>query len=85
MPPAKATGTPDPAAIAVIRGWANALRSGNVDGAAAYFAIPSEFANGPAPNGQVPVLEIKSRKAARLLNQSLPCGARYLSARQRGR
>src|SRR5947209_298146 len=48
VPAPSPTGNPaNPAAIAVIRGWADALRRGDVHGAGAYFALPSEMIPGP--------------------------------------
>jgi hypothetical protein len=67
------------AAIRVIRGWSQALRSGHVGAAAAYFRIPSLFALGAGP----PV-EIRSPAEARLANAALPCGARLISTRRAG-
>jgi hypothetical protein len=82
--PAQRFGAADPAAVAVAKAWASALRSGDVAGAARYFALPSSFANGIAPNGQIPVLRIRSYTDAFAINRSLPCGAQFVSARQHG-
>jgi hypothetical protein len=71
--------------VQVIRGWASALRRGDVDAAASYFALPSLFANGPGANGATEVFRIRDPAAAREINASLPCGARLVSARTRGR
>jgi hypothetical protein len=64
---------PAPAATAsptaVIRAWANTLRSGDVRGAARYFALPSVVSNGTAP------VVLRTRAQARRFNESLPCGA----------
>src|ERR687896_43382 len=38
--------------VAVIRGWADALRRGDVARANAYFRIPSRVSNGGAPGGR---------------------------------
>ena len=73
-----------PAAVAVIKGWANALRSGNVAAAAGYFAIPSIYANGVGANGQLAVLRIRSRAGAIEVNRELPCGAIFVSAAPHG-
>jgi hypothetical protein len=75
----------DPAAVRVIRAWSSALRRGDVSGAARYFALPSEFINGSDANGNVPVLTIRSRAQATAVNATLPCGAVFISADQRGR
>jgi hypothetical protein len=56
-----------------------------VRGAAGYFALPSEFINGPEANGHVPVITIRTRVEAAAINSTLPCGAVFISADQRGR
>jgi hypothetical protein len=56
-----------------------------VRGAARFFALPSEFVNGADSNGDVPVITIHTRPEAAALNASLPCGAVFISADQRGR
>jgi hypothetical protein len=86
LPTPGPTGHPaSAAAVNVIRGWSDALRRGDVRDAARYFALPSQFINGPDPTGGVPVLTIRSFGEAAAINASLPCGARFLSADQRGR
>jgi hypothetical protein len=67
-------GNADPADVHVIDGWVTALRHGEVDAAADYFAIPSVAENGPV------LLHIRSSQDARRFNQSLPCGARLVRA-----
>lgn len=80
------TGVPaNPRAVRVIRAWSSALRHGDVRGAARYFAVPSQFINGPDATGQIPVIEMQSLDEAELVNASLPCGARFISADERGR
>jgi hypothetical protein len=74
-----------PAAIQVIRAWADSLRRGDVRAAARYFAVPSEMINGPDASGMVSVLPIRSRNEAVAANATLPCGATFLRADQRGR
>jgi len=69
----------------VIRGWSDALRRGDVGAAASYFALPSVMINGPLGNGAALVTEIDTRAQARAANASLPCGASFISADQRGR
>jgi hypothetical protein len=76
---------PSSSAVAVIRGWANSLRHGDVAAAAHYFAIPSEMINGVGAGGQVQVLRIRTGAQAVAAQQTLPCGARLISADQRGR
>jgi hypothetical protein len=79
------TGIPAPAAdVAVIRGWANALRSGNVGAAARYFALPSEMIN-EAGSGSALVLKIRTAAEAIAAQETLPCGARLISTDLRGR
>jgi limonene-1,2-epoxide hydrolase len=69
----------DPTAVEVIRAWSTALRRGDLNAAARYFALPSEFVNGPA------VIAIHTEAQARIANASLPCGAVLVSTSRRGR
>jgi hypothetical protein len=69
----------------VIRGWSDALRHGDVRGAARYFALPSLMINGPDPSGNAVVTAIGTRAEADAANASLPCGATFISADLRGR
>ena len=64
----------DPPTVAVIRHWADALRRGDVHGAARYFHIPSVFA--PAPDQEVTLHSLADAEAA---NRALPCGAKLIS------
>lgn len=68
----------DQADVEVIESWSSALAEGDVDAAAAFFAIPSIAQNGPF------VTKIDSREAAVAFNESLPCGAEVISARSQG-
>jgi hypothetical protein len=78
-PPATPERTPAAAAdVAVIRGWADALRSGRVDRAAGYFALPSFVSNGTSP------IELTSRDDVRFFNRTLPCGAKLLQVEDTG-
>jgi hypothetical protein len=70
-------GGADPAAVEVIDQWAKTLSEGDINGAAAFFAVPSVATNGPT-------YEIESPGDARLFNASLPCGARLVEARPHG-
>lgn len=80
------TGIRAPAAdVAVIRAWADALRRGDVDAAARYFALPSVMVNGTDASGAALVIAIQTRAQADAANASLPCGARFISADLRGR
>lgn len=86
VPVPSPTGNPaSPADIAVIRGWSDALRSGNVHAAGGYFALPSEMIPGPDSNGDAIVLTLRTRAEADAAQSALPCGARFVSADQRGR
>ena len=71
------TGDADPEDVRVIEAWSDALREGDVDAAAGYFATPSVAENGP-------LLRIRNRRDARLFNRSLPCGATLLRAESEG-
>ena len=69
----------------MIRAWSDALRAGHVVTAAGYFSVPSEMVNGAGPGGTVALIHIASAHQAVTANQSLPCGAKLVSADQRGR
>jgi hypothetical protein len=86
-PPPKRAATPPPVPldkpaaardVAVIRGWADALRHGKVERAVRYFAIPSVVSNGTAP------VRLTSHKLVRLFNLTLPCGAKVVKTRDTG-
>ncbi len=77
-PSTKVPGNADPADVAVIKGWVDTLRRGEVGKAAAYFEIPSVVQNGGPP------LRIRSRRGALLFNASLPCGAALVRAVRHG-
>jgi hypothetical protein len=80
------TGRPaSAAAVRVIKAWSSALRHGDVRAAADYFALPSQFVNGGGAGGNVLVVTIRTRAEAAAINATLPCGAVFLSADQRGR
>jgi len=64
----------DAPTVGVIRRWADALRRGDVRGAARYFHIPSVFA--PGPDQEVTLHSLADAEAA---NRALPCGARLIS------
>ncbi|MGH2926393.1 MAG: hypothetical protein ACRDK1_10540 [Solirubrobacterales bacterium] len=72
-------GSADPGDVQVIDSWVTALRHGDVNGAAGYFAIPSVAQNGPV------LVYIRSLDQARRFNQSLPCGATLVRADTAGR
>jgi hypothetical protein len=69
-----------PAAVKVIEAWASALRRGELRTAALYFRIPSVFDDGPGA-----LLTIHNLAQAEVANEALPCGAKFISADQRGR
>jgi hypothetical protein len=73
----KVAGDADPGDVRVINGWVTTLRHGDVDAAAAYFAIPSVAENGV-------LIHIRSLHDARHFNKSLPCGARLIGAETAG-
>jgi len=86
-PPPARTPTPVPtperkpaagADVAVIRGWADALRAGRIERAVRYFAIPSVVSNGTAP------IRLTSRADVRFFNRTLPCGAKVVRAEDTG-
>ncbi|MGB3099896.1 MAG: hypothetical protein WBB30_11460 [Solirubrobacterales bacterium] len=68
----------DPADVAVISDWAEALAGGDVEAAADYFALPSI-----AENGAI-VTRIRTLEAAVAFNAGLPCGAVVTSAETTG-
>jgi hypothetical protein len=76
----KAPATADASAVGVIRAWSTALRRGDLNTAARYFALPSEFINGPTD-----VITIHTEDQARIANASLPCGALLISTARHGR
>jgi limonene-1,2-epoxide hydrolase len=71
------TGDADPGDVEVIEAWSDALRDGDIDAAAEYFALPSVAENGV-------LLRIRNADDARLFNQSLPCGAILVEAESQG-
>ena len=70
---------PRSGAARVIGRWADTLRAGDVDGAARLFAVPATVANGEGP------LRLTTHAAIEAFNASLPCGARLVRTRRRGR
>lgn len=86
LPTPGPTGVPAAAgAVRVIRAWSDALRQGDVRGAAGYFALPSVMINGTDSSGQAVVLTMVTAAQAEEANSTLPCGARLISTDQRGR
>jgi predicted small lipoprotein YifL/ketosteroid isomerase-like protein len=62
----------------VLAGWAAALRRGDPDRAARYFAVPAIVA-------QSMTVELETREQVRRFNDELPCGARLLEVQHDGR
>ncbi len=62
----------------VIRGWADALRGGDVAAAARFFALPSVVSNGTSP------IRLKSREEVEFFNRTLPCGAKVTKLEDTG-
>jgi hypothetical protein len=76
--PEDVPGDADPEAKRVIGAWVDALRMGDVEEAASYFAIPSIAENGPI------LVRIRSGADAVEFNESLPCGAVLIRAEGEG-
>ncbi|MGI8559737.1 MAG: hypothetical protein ACR2ND_15780 [Solirubrobacteraceae bacterium] len=72
---------PSGSGIPTIRSWSEALTRSDLLAASALFAIPSLAQIDPAG----PVGRITRAADARALDESLPCGAKLLDARPRGR
>jgi hypothetical protein len=68
--PDRPTGPAADASRRVINSWLRALRNGDVNRAAHYFALPSKFQNA------TPVLTINNESERIAVNLSLPCGAK---------
>src|SRR5262249_9060312 len=86
LPTPGPTGIPAAAdAVSVIRGWSDALRHGDVSGAARYFAFPSVMINGTDASGGALLITIDTPSQAQEANATLPCGAVLISADRRGR
>jgi hypothetical protein len=70
-------GKPTHQEVSVIRGWADALRAGHVNQAAAFFALPALIADGSSPKRRVADLA-----GIRAFNRRLPCGAKLLDTKR---
>jgi hypothetical protein len=68
--PDRATGPATAEARQVINAWLRALRRGDVERAASYFALPSKFQN------STPVLVVNTKRERIAVNLSFPCGAK---------
>ena len=62
----------------VLAGWAAAVRDGDPDRAARYFAVPAIVA-------QSMTVQLQTREQVRKFNDELPCGARLLEVQHNGR
>ena len=62
----------------VLEGWAQAVREGNPDRAARYFAVPAIVA-------QSMTVELQTREQVRKFNDDLPCCAKLLEVQHDGR
>ncbi len=67
------TGPVTKAERAVVRGWADAIRQGDVERATSYWSVPAIAANGTQP------FRLVTRRAVRHFNEGLTCGARLES------
>lgn len=86
LPTPGPTGAPATAdTVNVIRAWSDALRRGDVRGAARYFALPSVMINGTDTNGSALLITIDTSDQAEAANETLPCGAQLISTDRRGR
>jgi hypothetical protein len=73
-------GKPRRSEVRVIRGWADALRTGHVDEAARFFAVPATVLDGVSP-----LRRLEDRAEVRDFNRGLPCGAKLVeTARAEG-
>ena len=71
-------------AVAVIKGWADALRAGQLARASAYFAHPSAMINGIDAAGHLTLIRILTDHDALIADESLPCGARLRRTARNG-
>jgi hypothetical protein len=71
-------------AVTVIAGWADALRHGQQERAAAYWAHPSAMVNGPDASGRIAVIHIDSDRDALIADRTLSCGATLVHTTRRG-
>lgn len=76
--PQRAAGPADPRSARVIRAWLRALDSGDIGGAADFFAQPSRFQNG------TPVIVLRNRTDRVDANLALTCGARAVQLGRSG-
>jgi hypothetical protein len=72
-------------AVAVIDGWADALRTGHLQQAAGYWAHPSAMVNGVDNAGNLALIRIRTLHDALGADESLPCGATLKRTTKDGR
>jgi hypothetical protein len=72
-PAPRSAGPVTEAEKAVIRGWADALRHGDIERAAGYWSVPAIAANGSQP------FRLVTLRAVRHFNEGLTCGAKLES------
>jgi hypothetical protein len=73
------------AALGVIEGWTNALRTDRPARAASYWAHPSVMVNGPDATGQVTFIHILNSHEAELADETLSCGATLRHTKRSGK
>ena len=71
--PTQRTGPVTAGEKAIIRGWADALRGGDVERAVRYWHTPAIASNGGSP------VRLVTRRAVRFFNDGLTCGAKLES------
>jgi hypothetical protein len=74
---ARRTGPVTAAEKAVIRGWSDALRRGDVARAVRFWAVPALASNGGPP------YRLQTTRAIRFFNETLPCGAKLEATERR--
>jgi disulfide bond formation protein DsbB len=71
-------------AVAVIKGWTDALRTGHPVRAASYWAHPSAMVNGPDASARFTVIRIHDTHDALIADETLSCGATLRGASRKG-
>lgn len=71
-------------AAAVIKGWSDALREGDPQRGAAYWALPSVMINGPDVAGRFSLIHIRTVRDALMADETLSCAATLLSTSRSG-
>jgi hypothetical protein len=70
--------------VVVIKSWTDALRTGHLALAAAYWAHPSAMVNGPDASGRFTVIRIHDTHDALIADETLSCGATLRGAGRKG-